>query len=206
MHDPLSDEERDYIDDQAYGHNKNAGRIVVTGVQKARGCDGDVADQGERNDAHDPLLGYLSGNVGFDFLPGFVFGLDRAYRIADDGHEVAAGPLRGLEDFRKVAHVVDMGAAPKVQEQAFDGDVQAGLQDNVAEFRDNEKNFLDYYDDIEICEQSAKAHYKSAMQIRNRAMVDRSDLVICCIQHKNGGAYKTVQYAKKHNKDIINVV
>ena len=138
MHDPLSDEERDYIDDQAYGHNKNAGRIVVTGVQKARGCDGDVADQGERNDAHDPLLGYLSGNVGFDFLPGFVFGLDRAYRIADDGHEVAAGPLRGLEDFRKVAHVVDMGAAPKVQKQAFDGDVQAGLQDNVAEFRDNE--------------------------------------------------------------------
>ena len=50
-----------------------------------------------------------------------------------------------------------------------------------AEFRDNEKDFLDYYDDVEICEQSAKAHYKSAMQIRNRAMVNRSDLVICCI-------------------------
>ena len=74
-----------------------------------------------------------------------------------------------------------------------------------AEFRDNEKNFLDYYDDVEICEQSAKAHFKSAMQIRNRAMVDRSDLVICCIQHKSGGAYKTVQYATKQNKDIFNV-
>ena len=67
-----------------------------------------------------------------------------------------------------------------------------------AEFRDNEKNFLEYYDDVEVCEQSAKAHYKAAMQIRNRAMVDRSDLVICCIQRKGGGAYKTVQYAEDH--------
>ena len=74
-----------------------------------------------------------------------------------------------------------------------------------AEFRDNEKDFLDYYDDVEICEQSAKAHYKSAMQIRNRAMVDRSDLVICCIQHKSGGAYKTVQYAQKQGQTVINI-
>ena len=74
-----------------------------------------------------------------------------------------------------------------------------------AEFRDNEKNFLEYYDDVEVCEQSSKAHFKSAMQIRNRAMVNRSDLVICCIQHKSGGAYKTVQYATKQNKEIFNV-
>lgn len=72
-----------------------------------------------------------------------------------------------------------------------------------AEFRDNEKDFLDYYDDVEICEQSAKAHYKSAMQIRNRAMVDRSDLVICCIQHKSGGAYKTVKYAEEQGVGIF---
>ena len=74
-----------------------------------------------------------------------------------------------------------------------------------AEFRDNEKNFLEYYDDVEICEQSTKAHFKSAMQIRNRAMVDRADLVICCIQHKSGGAYKTVQYAQKQGLTVINI-
>ena len=72
-----------------------------------------------------------------------------------------------------------------------------------AEFRDNEKEFLEYYDDVEICEQSAKAHYKAAMQIRNKAMVDRSDLVICCTQRKSSGAYKTVQYAPKQNKNIF---
>ena len=71
-----------------------------------------------------------------------------------------------------------------------------------AEFRDNEKDFLDYYDDAEICEQSAKAHYKSAMQIRNKSMVDRSDLMICCIQRKSGGAYKTVRYAVKRGVNI----
>ena len=72
-----------------------------------------------------------------------------------------------------------------------------------AEFRDNEKNYLEYYDDVEVCEQSANAHFKSAMQIRNRTMVDRSDLIICCIQHKSGGAYKTVQYAEKQDKNIF---
>ena len=74
-----------------------------------------------------------------------------------------------------------------------------------AEFRDNEKNFLEYYDDVEVCEQSSKAHFKSAMQIRNRVMVDKSDLIICCIQHKSGGAYKTVQYAQKQGQTIINI-
>lgn len=72
-----------------------------------------------------------------------------------------------------------------------------------AEYRDNRRNFHNYYHDVEICEASAKAHYKSAIQIRNRNMVDRSDLVICCIQHQSGGAYKTVQYAKKKNCPII---
>ena len=74
-----------------------------------------------------------------------------------------------------------------------------------AEFRDNEKDFLDYYDDVEICAMSAKAHFKSAMQIRNKAMVDMSDLVICCIQRKSGGAYKTVQYAQKQGQTVINI-
>ena len=30
-----------------------------------------------------------------------------------------------------------------------------------AEYRDNEKDYLDYYDEVAICTESAKAHYKS---------------------------------------------
>ena len=74
-----------------------------------------------------------------------------------------------------------------------------------AEYRDNEQNFLDYYDEVEICEESSSVHFKSAIQVRNRSMIDRSDLVVCCIQHKSGGAYKTIQYAEKQNRRIINL-
>ena len=74
-----------------------------------------------------------------------------------------------------------------------------------AEYRDNEQSYLDYYDEVEICAESSEAHYKSAIQVRNMCMVDRSDFVVCCIQHNSGGAYKTVQYAQKCKKEIINL-
>ncbi|HPY84272.1 MAG TPA: hypothetical protein PLS20_04435 [Ruminococcus flavefaciens] len=74
-----------------------------------------------------------------------------------------------------------------------------------AEFRDNEKEYLDYCDEVEVCAESEGAHPKAAIQIRNRNMVDRSDLVVCCIQHKSGGAYRTVKYAEKQGKRIINL-
>ena len=74
-----------------------------------------------------------------------------------------------------------------------------------AEYRDNEKEYLDYYDEVEVCAESADAHPKAAIQIRNRNIVDRSDLVVCCIQHKSGGAYKTMQYAEKQGKSIVNL-
>ena len=74
-----------------------------------------------------------------------------------------------------------------------------------AEYRDNEQNYLSYYDEVEICSESSEAHYKSAIQVRNRCMVDRSNLVVCCIQHKSGGAYGTMQYAKKQGKQVRNL-
>ncbi len=75
----------------------------------------------------------------------------------------------------------------------------------TAEYRDYEADPASYYDEIEVCPESAAAHFKSAFQIRNRWMVDRSNLVICYVDHPNGGAYQTLQYAKRHGKSIINV-
>lgn len=74
-----------------------------------------------------------------------------------------------------------------------------------AAYRDNKQNYLSYYDAVEICSESSDAHYKSAIQVRNKSMVDRSDLVVCCIQHNSGGAHKTVQYAKKQGKQVRNL-
>lgn len=75
----------------------------------------------------------------------------------------------------------------------------------TAEFSNNQDSFENYYDNIEICEAAAGGHFKSAIQVRNREMVDRSDLVICCVEHKSGGAYQTIRYAEKQGKKIINV-
>ena len=75
----------------------------------------------------------------------------------------------------------------------------------TAEFRDNEGAFRDYYDEIEICEASAAGYFKNAHQTRNREMVERSDLVVFCIQHESGGAWQTMKYAKKQGVPYINI-
>ena len=75
----------------------------------------------------------------------------------------------------------------------------------TAEFRDNEESFHNYYDEIEICPASDGAHFKAAMQIRNKDMVDRSDLVVFCVDHASGGAWQTLKYAKKNGANYINV-
>lgn len=67
----------------------------------------------------------------------------------------------------------------------------------TAELRDNIDSFQNYYDEIEICNDAANSHPKSAFQVRNRQMVDRSDMVVFFVDHKGGGAYQTMRYAQK---------
>ena len=76
---------------------------------------------------------------------------------------------------------------------------------STVEYINNQNYYEDYYSDIEISYAASKAHPKSAIQIRNREMVDRADMVICYIEHNEGGAYKTVKYASEQNKPIINL-
>ena len=75
----------------------------------------------------------------------------------------------------------------------------------TAEYLNNEEYFHDYYTDVEISYDASKAHPKSAIQIRNREMVDRADLIICYVKENEGGAYSTIKYAKRQGKSIINL-
>ncbi len=75
----------------------------------------------------------------------------------------------------------------------------------TAEYTNNQESFDSYYDEVEVSSAATQRHFKSAIQVRNREMVDRSDLVICCIQHRSGGAYQSVQYAMKQGKQILNL-
>ncbi len=76
---------------------------------------------------------------------------------------------------------------------------------STAEYRDYEADYAAYYDEIEICPESATAHFKSAFQLRNRWMVDRSNLVICYVERSNGGAFQALRYARRHRKSIIHI-
>lgn len=60
-----------------------------------------------------------------------------------------------------------------------------------------------FYDEIEICDKSVQAHYKSAFRIRNRNMIDRADKIIFYVKRQNGGAYEAMKYAEKAGKEII---
>ena len=75
----------------------------------------------------------------------------------------------------------------------------------TAEYLNNEEYFHDYYTDVEISYEASKSHPKSAIQIRNREMVDRADLIICYVEHNEGGAWQTVKFAIKQGKNVINL-
>lgn len=62
-----------------------------------------------------------------------------------------------------------------------------------------------YYDRVELCEASESAHPKAAIQCRNRAMIDRSDLCVFYVEKASGGAWQTMQYAIRKHKQIINL-
>lgn len=74
----------------------------------------------------------------------------------------------------------------------------------TADYRNNQEGYEKYYDNIEISYKASMAHPRAAIQIRNREMVDRADLIICYIDHESGGAYKTIRYAEAQRKRIIN--
>ena len=75
----------------------------------------------------------------------------------------------------------------------------------TAEFRDNEESFLSYYDEVEICQAASNAHFKAAMQIRNKEMTDRADLVVFCVDRASGGAYQTLKHVKTNLIPYINI-
>ena len=75
----------------------------------------------------------------------------------------------------------------------------------TAEYMNNKESFHTYYTDVEISRDASGVPPKTAIQIRNREMVDRADLIICYIEHEKGGAWQSVHYAMRQGKKIINL-
>lgn len=74
-----------------------------------------------------------------------------------------------------------------------------------ADYKNNEEEYDCYYDEIEICDKSQSVHFKSAIKVRNYEMINRADLIICYVEHQTGNTFKTVEYAKKQGKNVVNL-
>lgn len=74
---------------------------------------------------------------------------------------------------------------------------------NRSEFRNPE--YLTQYNQIEVCPASSQVHVKEAFLIRNMQMIDRSDMIICCMEHQHGGTFRAVYYAGKRGRNIIHL-
>lgn len=68
----------------------------------------------------------------------------------------------------------------------------------------NKEYNTDYYDETEY-PPIEKVPMRYAIIKRNEWMIDQSDTVISYVKHDRGGAYKTLQYANKKRKTVINL-
>lgn len=62
------------------------------------------------------------------------------------------------------------------------------------------------YDEIIIPQELESVHYKRAIPLRNRWMVDQSDCLISYTYRNFGGAYETTQYAEQSGKTIFSIL
>ena len=67
------------------------------------------------------------------------------------------------------------------------------------------KRYEEYYDGIILPECVQGAHPKGAIRLKNRWMVEQSDLVIVYIERESGGAYTAMKYAQRLHKKVINL-
>lgn len=85
------------------------------------------------------------------------------------------------------------------------GELVCVLPYETSEFKNNVESFLKYYDRVEIYAPVNNTHFKAAISKRNVDMVSRSDLLICYVNRKEGGAYNAVVLAQKNNIPFINL-
>jgi hypothetical protein len=61
------------------------------------------------------------------------------------------------------------------------------------------------YDEILIPAELEVVHPKAAIGLRNRWIVDRSDIVIAALNRDFGGAAEAVRYAEKRGKEVVRI-
>ena len=69
-----------------------------------------------------------------------------------------------------------------------------------------EKEYFEtYFDDVIIPTELCDVHYKAAIKMRNRWMVEHSDRVLAYIRRNYGGAFETIKYAHQQGRLVLNL-
>ena len=82
-----------------------------------------------------------------------------------------------------------------------DGDVALVLPYTVAGLEYYER----YYDDIIIPDSVNRVHPKAAITVKNRWMIEQSDLIFFYLERNKGGAYAAKRYAERLKKTVVNL-
>jgi len=70
----------------------------------------------------------------------------------------------------------------------------------------NNKDFYNrFFDSVFVADIPITTHFKNKIPKTNEYMVDSSEYLICFVNKEWGGAAKTLKYAEKKNKIIINI-
>lgn len=70
------------------------------------------------------------------------------------------------------------------------------------------KEKLRYENILKACDEKivlSDGYYNGCMHMRNRYLVDNSDVLVSYLRQNRGGTYYTVNYARKNNKKIIEI-
>jgi len=73
------------------------------------------------------------------------------------------------------------------------------------ELNTNKEYYEQFYDDVVIPSELADVHYKAVITKRNRWLIEQSDILIAFVYRNFGGAYTTINYAIKKEKQVINL-
>ena len=88
---------------------------------------------------------------------------------------------------------------------ALDGARDGGQIARATQDRIGKTWYEEHYDEILIPTELDGVHPKAAIGLRNRWMVDRSDIVIAALHRDFGGAAEAVRYAEKAGKEVVRV-
>lgn len=137
---------------------------------------------GNQNDLHDKIQKVINENVPFQGETKFYCG---GYGDFDN---LCAQACRAIKKKQPCCEIVFITPyITKAQQEKMRRLTESCLYDSIL------------YPPLE------KIPYKFAISKRNEWMVDQADLIIAYVEHAFGGTYKSLVYAKRKKKAIINL-